>query len=126
MKLTTLLERQSLSYKDLTHVQLSTLKKFASGALNIDNATESQMRSIYELVSLGLVDESFELTREGMKMYRISQKFDGVSYEQMRAKKGQQISRTNDIAHAAHKDRADDYGIEGRDSDIADDFDTEV
>jgi hypothetical protein len=83
MKLNTILEnfdapKSGLKYKDLTSLQLHYLNKLASGKLDLDGDIPDNVQDVLdELLTFGLLDDSYELTNSGQKAVEIFHKLGG-------------------------------------------------
>jgi hypothetical protein len=70
--------KSGLKYKDLTSLQLHYLNKLASGKLDLDGDIPDNVQDVLdELLTFGLLDDSYELTNSGQKAVEIFHKLGG-------------------------------------------------
>ena len=61
----------AMSVSDLNSLQIRTLKRLSTGAVDIETASNKEVDLIMELIELGLVDNDGELTPSGQEAIEV-------------------------------------------------------
>ncbi|QDJ96460.1 hypothetical protein Xoosp13_274 [Xanthomonas phage Xoo-sp13] len=69
----------SLRFNDLSAAQVGTLKRIASGAIDVDSASDSDYDTMVELADLGLLDQEYNVNERGQKVIAIAKRLGGSS-----------------------------------------------
>lgn len=118
MKITTLLEnvfpQTDISFNDLTPEQVGVILKLASGEIDVDTADERQFDVMRDLRGIGIVDQEWGLSREGLAAARYAQENGGSADLQAARERGNvhgEIRTTDDDGF----ERDPDLGFEDED-----------
>jgi hypothetical protein len=110
-----------LKFKDLNTLQIRTLKRIASGQVDVDTASEKEYDIMADLHDLGLLDDEYNLSQSGDKAVKIADKLGG-SYELVAARNKQQALNSFDKRNQSTVDVNDDTDTESLDFSDDDDF----